>query len=510
MKETTIRRPHQIRKALETDQHLPTSVTRHIDETLEMLDASTQGRIKKILAPVKDPQVIIALCAVVTGVLTTMHSESNSLADKSMLDYLISASEYYINAPDKDPTSTVSQTAARIASSASKFVAIGFGLSEIWEKYQNRQTKEKDIESGIFPAPYQNHLVAMGMRDPLLFAEDEFENSFVKNLRRHFGQMVMVQKNGPYYEPSELATKLNDKEIYANISELDDGTPVGEMTKHILVSGAYKASGILINLQRGHELFEEVVSDKQTQIDSERPNLSTSGYFVKNTLKLRNAFTNIQEDPRVALVMPLHMRQKYYQHEKKTGKEDWERAVLANFGDHNNNLPAIEGVVIPERIFIDMIVNQLKDRDLQGEDTSIYIDTEGQDQGQQKAELCKKALWEACKQAGIDIKKSNIFVKPEEAKDKTICVMLRANNRHIDASSRVNQHRLNHQYVFYPATTRHDIIDHRTEKASEQTRIPILYKQEIARLSEEILTGEASSNNPYAISALQKSGKLKN
>lgn len=475
------------------DFGLPSHLARHVQETTRKVEAqSTRSQLEKLIKAAKDPQIAGTLISLAVGLATTAYAERQNLAlNNDVFNYGFSLLDFYINPTDTADTLPTTERMSRVAAFLSKLGVVGFGGAEF---FQLRSFK-KSIEDGVAPCPYQGHMVGIGFQDPLLFAEDDAGASFVKRAREIFGQIVPVQAGHGFYNPSELGTPLNDKGYYANLSALNDGTPQAEMIEHILVSGAYKAESLVINAQREHELFEEIIIDQTIKKD-ERPDLAMAGNFLHNTLALRQAVTQLKEPPKTTLILPMHMRQKAHDHSAVNGLEPWARSALANFGRDDTLLPGVEGIIIPEKLFLEGLAKEIKQRDLA--DATIYIDTEGQADAEGKAERCKQALQEVLGS------QTNIITTPPQAGEASVCVMLRQSNRHFDGSSQVNQHRLKHNFTFYPATTRHDVVQH-VNDSDQQTRIPILYKQAIA---DEVLKLSRGENSKFSISELQKTEAL--
>ena len=486
----------EIIKAMEHPETygLPKNLAKHVSKNVAKIEAqSVKNKFSKIIERIKDPQILGALVSLAVGITATGYGERENLSQSTdNFNYVLRILEAYVHPPDTDVKASNGNLIAKLLSTLSQLGIIGFGGAEAFQinKFQ------KTIKNGTALCPYQNHMVGVGFRDPLLFAEDENGDSFVKRARKEFDQIVPIQKSVGFHNPSDLGTPLNDKGYYANLEALSDGTPFAAMMEHIFVSGSYNADTLVINSQREHDLFESnAIEDVSNQND--RLDLSASAAFVKNTIALRKAVTNHEEEPATVLVVPMHMRQKGFDHTSTNGYEPWARSTLSNFGQKDVLMPTVKGIIVPEVIFMEKLISELKHKNLS--DIKIYIDAEGQTDGLGKAKRCADYLID---KPGFT--KDQIITDPEKAGSASISVMLRDSNRHLDGSSQVNQRRLNHKFIFYPATTREDSVSH-PNNLEDQTRVPILYKQGIA---DEIMALSTGKESKFSVSALKESGKL--
>ncbi len=483
----------------EPESHgLPVHLARHIPENVNKVLA--QARINKFLTLIKtigDPQILGAAVSVGVGLVCTNIAEQENLRQSpDDVNYWLKLLEFYLAPTDTPETSTTQVTLGRLGAFISRWAAIGLITYEGVQKLQLNSKHKEAVKNGVALCPYQGHMVGIGFRDPFIFAENAHQESFVKQARQTFGNIVPVQSEAGFHNPADLGTPFNNKGYYANLAALQDGTPQAEMIEHILVSGAHQAEALVVNAQKDHELFEAIAVD-QHGAPTDRPDFAASASFIKNTVALRKAVTKHSTDPNTVLVVPMHLQQKAADHSSVTNLQPWARSSLANFGHQDELMPTIKGIIVPEMIFAKQLKEALEQRGLTNE--TIYIDTEGQADSQGKAERCAAYLAEI-----LEIDPAKIITNSENAEHASVCIMLRDTNRHTDASSQVNKNRLGHKFIFYPATTRHDIVEHQNT-ANEQTRIPILYKQDIAS---EILRLSQNQDSDFSVASLKKSQQL--
>lgn len=477
------------------DKHgLPKNLAKHVSKNVAKIEAqSVRSKFGRIIEKIKDPQILGTIVSLSVGVTAAGYGERENLSQSTdNLNYILGLLDHYIHLPDPQAPATSGDLAARLLNWISKVGIVGFGSAEVNQLFKFKKT----IENGTALCPYKNHMVGVGFRDPLLFAEDEQGDSFVKRARKEFDQIVPIQTSFGFHNPSDLGTPLNDKGYYANLEALSDGTPFAAMMEHIFVSGSYNADTLVINSQREHDLFEaNAIEDVGNSND--RLDLSASAAFVKNTITLRKAVTNHADEPATVLVVPMHMRQKGFDHTSANGYEPWARSTLSNFGQKDVLMPTIKGIIVPEVLFMEKLMSELKHKNLL--ERKIYIDAEGQNDGLGKADRCADYLV-----GNLGLNEDQIITDPEQAESASISVMLRDSNRHLDGSSQVNQRRLKHEFIFYPATTREDSVSHPNDP-KDQTRVPILYKQDIA---DEVMALSTGKKSKFSVSALKERGKL--
>ena len=343
-------------------------------------------------------------------------------------------------------------------------------------KKEFKTQMDEGIEEGTFPYMWSWHTVAIWMRAPIAYAEIDNEGtSLFKAIRENKWEIVLIQSDGPVWQPTALKTQSNDKRIFANNSKLqEEGVATAENYRPAIVSWAYKANNIFINC-KDIPLFWDYIVDNEW---GEQPgtDLSFVRHLVRHAVELRRDTHAWWELLNVVLVMPEYTRQKAH--------DDWgdnlETTISNNFnkGGEDYNISYISR----ESTFVDMLIESIKENKL--DDKMIYIDTEWSDI--QWAERCKEMLIKS-----IWCDPEMIITDPEKLKEynevEKIAVLLRNSNRMIGASTR---HSINNRWVthvFYPQTSREDLVRH-TNNDGEWRRIPIPYESEIGKLAFEKLS----------------------
>ena len=393
-------------------------------------------------------------------------------------------------------------------------IALGYGLFKgflpgrgdqiKWKKSYFADLEEK-INIGMQPVPYVGHIVGFGMRDPLASAEMEDGSSFIRHLRAEFENVVLIQRDTEYWRSKNQGLEFNlqtikkkEYNLFVNLPALlDEGTPLPEALSPIIISGAYQAGGIIINGQREFELFEDTIVD--TVNDKGRLNFALGAYLVRNANLVRNLIFEDAPPLRVSVVVPQYLSPK--EGFKREG-DSWKYVVQANF--LTPGAPSIDGVIVPEQVFLGMVYDILSKR--QALQKTIYIDTEGENDARGKAERCKnelRILYESRGVASEDI--PEIITDPERAGDAQVSIFLRGRNRYTGQSVAINRFEHKHDLVLYASTQREKTIA-RQNPIESQTRVPIFYKSRIAELIKGHLTGQ---ENEWSLNSLISTGTLR-
>ena len=358
-------------------------------------------------------------------------------------------------------------------------------------KKSHRKRLEEQINDGTQPYNGIGHFVGIGMKDPLLSAEMNDGTSFARALREEFGDIILIQRESPYWQPGNIGINLNDGKFYTNLSKLlVEGTPRAETFGHVIVSGAYKARGVLVNQQREHELFEVGVVDST---DREKLDFSLARNVLRNGERLRNVVYTSSPPNRVSIIIPQYFAPK--ESLKSKGEDSWKYTVASSFLRETD--PKIDGVIIPERVFLNIVLNELKKRNKLHQ--SIYIDTEGEEDGNGKAYRCKEQLEKLYRSKGLPLPK--IYIDAKNASDTRTSIILRKYNAHVAQSARANISAYGHDLVLIATTQRRDTMVHTGDR-----RVPINYKSEIARLALQHLQG---TRNEYSLEEHLARGELK-
>ena len=326
---------------------------------------------------------------------------------------------------------------------------------------------KEGISRGTYPYMWSWHTVWIGMRDTLAYWEvDDQKRSLIRAIREDKGDMVLIQEEGSFWEPTAVKTSPNDKRIYVNNSALqEEGVATAENYLPAIISGAYKANNILINC-KDIPLFSDYIIDNewwpQTGID-----LSATRHLVRHAVDLRTQTHENSEKLNIILIVPEYTRQKAYEGEGDNLVSTIENNFNRDGEDYNISY------ISREQIFIDMLVRKIQENSLH--EKMIYIDTEGSDIIW--AERCKSMLIER-----LWCNENMVITNPkllEENKDKEkIAILLRSWNRMIWASWRHSIKNRWVSHVFYPQTSREDLVRHDNNDDAWR-RIPVPYNSDI-------------------------------
>jgi hypothetical protein len=355
--------------------------------------------------------------------------------------------------------------------------------------------RERDSEKAAGTSTYGTHkyrtdgptkagqTVLFGPRDSQMTTEVGDGNgrrpSFLRVLRQGGvdqplqWDVVPMQRGPGKHAPENLGVPFNDDDHYVDLSAFIDGsTQVVDAIGHVIAAGGPKARRIVINCQREFELFQKAVVDTQDK-DSKLPvDIAMVHHFIRQLMLLRKLLLAEAPELQVVLVLPKHVGQ------LGTNLEDaqpWESVFKAQM----EIFERMEGIkihqpIIPEDIFVQQVQDIITVRGMQG--ARVYVNAEGQTNGPEKEDLCKKAF-KSFESAGI-------FVT-DDPEDATVCVMLRSNNRNIDASTRAVSERYPKIELFIsPTDARCDPIDHKNPNPDQQKRVVLPFKKEVG---EEIL-----------------------
>jgi hypothetical protein len=359
-----------------------------------------------------------------------------------------------------------------------------------WINQYKKGLKER-IENGIQPYPGVGHVVVDGFRDPIIASEMEDGKSFLRHLRNEFGEVVAVQRSGPYYDPANLGLGFNDNGYYVNLEKLlTEGVARGEFIDGTLVSGLYKAGAYIGNMQRGYELFrsESVEGRERGDVD-----ISMAARSLMYANALRELDFRVAPQLRSSFIIPQYF---HINEGLDRGEDSWRSIAQSLFLKQGGT--SVDGIIVPELVFLDMAYKALQERNALG--MSIFINTYGEDQAQEKAQRAVEGLKRVHQNYGGEVP-LNFVNNPEKARGGA-SIVLRANNTHLDIITTANRDIHGHELVLYATTLREDTgIVH----AGGGRRVPIHYKAEIARLAFEHIMGIP---NDYSMTNLAPQGRL--
>lgn len=365
-------------------------------------------------------------------------------------------------------------------------------LSEIITKPKTYKLElEKDISKGVYTYPGIGHIVCYGCEDPLMSAMVG-NTTLTEALRQNSREILLIQQKAfqektPRWNPDNLRIDFNNGGYYVNLSELGVGTQSRDDIAPAVVSGVYKADGIIINGQKGYNLFGKRTLETLT---SENSDISLAHRLAKFGEYLRRIVYDQAPPLKVVAILPEELANKQNQ---ATEPEGYKITYSVNFLDPDFNLhPENYKVIVPERIFLGMVFEKLKEHGKLN--SNMYMDFEDEEDAKERAERCKRDLIGLYKQNGFSEESSDpnkimpqMYTTWDAVKEAVknanvqvdVCIAVRSKTGHLHAVTRGNRD-LN-LFTLYSTTEQSDTHE-------REGIIAIRYKERIAELINEHLS----------------------
>jgi len=355
-------------------------------------------------------------------------------------------------------------------------------------KYENSvYTEEKKRRSlGTFPYQHAGHLVGIGLKDPLM-ASEVGGKSLLRRLRQKYGEVVPILRSGTFPKPSNINIELNDEKFFVNIENLlTPGTVRAETMLPSIVSGLYKAAAYIANFQRDFELFEKQTVDST---ERERIDYAMAVRSLKFATKLRELMLPHAPRIRSSFIIPQYLETKLTE---DRGADAW-KYTAHNFFMTGEEL-TIDGIVIPELVFTEMVYEELKKGNKL--DAKIFINTygKGESQPEEKAGRFKEELGRVYAKHGVEFDAGNVITGADQGRDATVEIFLRKYNTNMDYITGDSRTHMNRDLVLYSTTTRGD---KNVLHLGGGKRVPINYKARIAELVTQHLDGNTGIDSSW-------------
>lgn len=331
-----------------------------------------------------------------------------------------------------------------------------WSMEKTWQKKERQQRTD-----GTWVFPQQGHLVGLGLRDSLLFAEDEDGTSLLRKIRARVDDVLLMQNSGPYWRPNALGLEMNRHQAFANLAELiDPELDVVEQLNYIVTSGLYSANTFLVNGQKGHRLYDiKIVDSGEDGPDSDISFANTANSYAR---RMREAIFKTCPELETTVIMPMYTQQKS---NTPPDPESCRTTARVNFGQDVN-------VLVPEEAFMNTLLSAMQARGIVGE--KVFIDVPN---NEAKAQRCKDHL----RRVLPDVDEANWITDQNRGGEANASIVLRGRNRDLPGTAEYNCAELGHNFVACPVTSRRDFFPHTNQDPNDQRKVALMYKTNLGK-----------------------------